>query len=78
MTEFQISELTQYVREIGELKAERDRLQGDLETLRSLAQELAAKHVRGDVACTACAAVYYGGGLKHNDFCPVARLGAMA
>jgi len=42
--------------------------------LRSIAHELAAKHIRGDVACTACAAICYGGGLKHNDGCLVVKL----
>jgi hypothetical protein len=40
----------------------------------AIARELAAKHIRGQNACTCCGAVGYMGGMEHNAGCAVKRL----
>lgn len=46
----------------------------EFDELLIIARELAAKHIKGNIACTACAAVKYMGGVEHNSGCPVLRL----
>ncbi len=62
--------------ECNALCAQAKSLEDQLNECLILARELAAKHVRGTGACTACYAAAYMGSLKHNDNCPVLRLEA--
>lgn len=51
-------------------------LQRDIKELLAIASELAAKHLRGAKACTACGSAAYMGTLQHNEGCCVKRLEA--
>ncbi len=51
-----------------------DEVSKQLDAIRAIARELAAKHIRGKNACTCCGAVGYMGGMEHNAGCAVKRL----
>lgn len=81
MTENQIFEIASYVKQIGDLKVERDAAwQSQASALNSramilhLARELADKCVRGERACAACGACSHMGTVTHNRGCAVLRL----
>lgn len=77
MSEIRIEEYVRAVKENGELKELMSAVQGERDHFRAIARELAAKHVRGTKACSACGAVAYMGTLAHNEGCAVQRLEAL-
>lgn len=55
-------------------KAEHGRVCQSFQDVLAIARELAAKHIRGTKACTACGAAAYMGTLVHNEGCVVKKL----